>query len=51
MPPRKVVRIYGIINFCVQIHFMFSPVDNKEGGGDDFAWKQIACTVLILIFF
>jgi hypothetical protein len=50
MPPRKVVSVYGIINFCVNFIF-FSPVNKERGGGDDFAWKQVAHPVLILIYF
>jgi hypothetical protein len=37
--------------FLCEIRFIFSPVGNEKGGGDDFAWKQVACAFLIFIFF
>jgi len=37
--------------FLCQFLSDFSPVATENGGGDDFAWKQLARIALILIFF
>lgn len=37
--------------FLCQFLSDFSPVVTGKGGGDDFAWKQLARVDFILIFF
>ena len=47
----RVVRGFAYNKFLCQFLSGFSPVALEEEGGDDFAWKQVARIVIILIFF
>ncbi len=47
----RAIRSFAYNKFLCQFLSDFSPVVTENGGGDDFAWKQVARIVLILIFF